>query len=58
MQRLSRVSHAYEMSMAKMLNHIVSVALDELEGKEDEYTICIPVQDPEGPKDTEEARGH
>ncbi len=54
-ERLHRVSHAYEMPMTKMLNHIVTVALDELEGKEDEYTICIPVRSAQpAPDGTEE----
>ena len=28
---------------AKMLNQIVSAALDELDGKQDEFTVCTPV---------------
>ncbi len=43
LQRLKRIACAYEMSPEKMLNHILAVSLQELEGKEDEYTICIPV---------------
>ncbi len=39
MQRLARVAHAYEMPMGKMLAHVLTVSLDELEGKEDAYTI-------------------
>ena len=54
-ERLHRVSHAYEMPMTKMLNHIVTVALDELEGKKDEYTICTPVRSAQpAPDGTEE----
>lgn len=44
MQRLARVAAAYEMTTGKMLMHILTAALDELEGKEDEYTICTPVE--------------
>jgi hypothetical protein len=47
-RRLYRVSQAYEMPMTKMLNHIVSTALDELEGREDECTIVIPNTTPNG----------
>ena len=43
MQRLARVAHAYEMTVGKMLAHILTTALDELEGKQDDYTICVPV---------------
>lgn len=46
-RRLYRVSHAYEMPMTKMLNHILSTALNALEGKGDEYTIVIPSRPPE-----------
>ena len=42
MQRLSRVARAYEMPVGKMLAHILAVSLDELEGKQDDYTLCIP----------------
>ena len=38
MQRLARVARAYEMPVGKMLMHILSTALDELEGKQDDYT--------------------
>ncbi len=44
MQRLARVAHAYEMPVGKMLAHILTTALDELEGKENDYTICTPIQ--------------
>ena len=44
MQRLARVAAAFEMPMGKMLAHILTTALDELEGKENDYTICVPVQ--------------
>jgi hypothetical protein len=47
LQRLARVACAYEMPAAKMLNHVLAVALDELEGKEDDYTIVIPNRAPE-----------
>ncbi len=43
MQRLARVAHAYEMPVGKMLAHILSTALDELEGKQDDCTFCLPV---------------
>ena len=43
MQRLSRVAHAYEMPVGKMLTHILMTALDELEGKHDAFTVAIPV---------------
>ncbi len=44
MQRLARVARAYEMPMGKMLTHILMTALDELEGKENDYTICTPIR--------------
>ncbi len=44
MQRLARVAHAYEMPVGKMLAHILTTALDELEGKENDYTICTPIR--------------
>ena len=44
MQRLARVAHAYEMPVGKMLAHILTTALDELEGKESDYTICTPIR--------------
>ena len=43
MQRLSRVARAYEMSVGKMLTHILITALDELEGKQDDFTIIMPL---------------
>ena len=43
MQRLARVAHAYEMSVGKMLAYILMTALDELEGKQDDFTVAIPV---------------
>lgn len=43
LQRLQRVATAYEFETERFLNHIVAVALDELEGREDDYTVCIPV---------------
>ena len=44
LQRLARVACAYEFETERFLNHIMTVALDELEGREDDYTVCIPVQ--------------
>ncbi len=44
MQRLTRVAHAYEMPVGKMLAHILMTALDELEGKENDYTISTPIR--------------
>ncbi len=43
MQRLARVARAYEMPVGKMLAHILTTALDELEGKQDDFTVAIPV---------------
>ncbi len=43
MQRLARVAHAYEMSVGKMLAYILMTALDELEGKQDDFTIVVPL---------------
>ncbi len=43
MQRLAHVAHAYEMTVGKMLAHILNTALEELEGKQDDYTLCLPV---------------
>ncbi len=43
MQRLARVAHAYEMSVGKMLAYILMTALDELEGKQDDFTVAIPI---------------
>ncbi len=47
MQRLARVATAYEMTVGKMLTFILISALEELEGKQDDYTICMPIS-PEG----------
>ncbi len=41
-QRLNRISVAYEMEPERMLNFILSVSLDELEGRQNEYTVCVP----------------
>ena len=43
MQRLSRVARAYEMPVGKMLTHILITALEELEGKQDDFTIVVPL---------------
>ncbi len=48
MQRLSRVAHAYKMSVGKMLAHILMTALDELEGKQDAFSVCLPVSKQDG----------
>ena len=39
---LRRISAAYEMSPKKMLNLIVAVGLEELDGRQDELTVCVP----------------
>lgn len=41
--KLTRIAAAYEMSAHTMLNHILTVALDELDGRQDDYTVCLPV---------------
>ena len=56
MQRLTRVAHAYEMPVGKMLAHILTTALDELEGKEDDYTLCLPVSRAHDPAQREAIR--
>ena len=33
-----------ECRVGKMLAHILTTALDELEGKESDYTICTPIR--------------
>ncbi len=43
MQRLSRVARAYKMPVGKMLAIILQTSLDELEGKQDDFTVAIPV---------------
>jgi len=48
LQRLQRVAAAYEFETERFLNHIVMVALDELEGREDDCTVCIPVERKQG----------
>ncbi len=53
MQRLARVAAAYEMTVGKMLAHILTISLDELEGKQDEYTVCMPVRRTHGPAQRE-----
>ncbi len=53
MQRLARVAHAYKMSVGKMLAHILTTALDELEGKQDDYTLCLPVTSAHDPAQRE-----
>ncbi len=52
MQRLARVAHAYEMPVGKMLAHILMTALNELEGKQDAFSVAIPVAE----KDAHERR--
>lgn len=42
LQRLRRIAAEYEMSPDKMLGIILAVSFDELEGKEDEYTVYAP----------------
>ena len=42
MQRLTRVAAAYEMTAGKMLTVILINALDELEGKQNTYSIGAP----------------
>ena len=42
--RLHRISAAYEMTPERMLNIIVAISLEELEGREDDFTICIPAR--------------
>ncbi len=56
MQRLTRVAHAYEMPVGKMLTHILTTALDELEGKQDDYTVCLPVSRAHDPVQREAMR--
>ena len=56
MQRLARVAHAYEMPVGKMLTHILTTALDELEGKESDYTLCLPVSRAHDPTQREAMR--
>ena len=56
MQRLARVAHAYEMTVGKMLAHILTTALDELEGKENDYTLCLPVSRAHNPAQRETVR--
>ncbi len=56
MQRLARVAHAYEMTVGKMLAHILTTALEELEGKENNYTLCLPVSRAHDPAQREAIR--
>ncbi len=56
MQRLTRVAYAYEMPVGKMLTHILTTALDELEGKQDDYTVCLPVSRAHDPVQREAIR--
>ncbi len=56
MQRLAHVAHAYEMTVGKMLAHILMTALDELEGKQDDYTLCLPVSRAHNPAQREAMR--
>ena len=56
MQRLARVAHAYKMTVGKMLTHILTTALDELEGKESDYTLCLPVSRAHDPTQREAMR--
>ena len=48
LQRLCHIAACYEMESAKMLNFILSVALDELRGREDDFTICVPTDFEDG----------
>ncbi len=45
-QRLRRVAACYEMTADKMINIILAVGLEELDGCEDDLTICVPVTCP------------
>ena len=56
MQRLARVAAAYEMTVGKMLAHILTIALEELEGKQDDYTFCLPVSCTHDPAQREAIR--
>ncbi len=56
MQRLSSVAHAYKMTVGKMLAHILNTALDELEGKQNDYTLCLPVSRTHDPVQREAMR--
>ncbi len=56
MQRLAHVAHAYEMPVGKMLAHILNTALEELEGKQDDYTFCLPVSRAHDPVQREAMR--
>jgi hypothetical protein len=56
MQRLARVAAAYEMPVGKMLAHILTISLEELEGKQDDYTLCLPVSRTHGPVQREAMR--
>ncbi len=56
LHKLHRIAAAYEMDATKMLNHIVAVALDELDGKQDDYTVCIPVWSEEPRREPEYTR--
>ena len=40
--RLCRVSEAFEMTAEKMLNFILAVSLEELDGMQDDLTVCVP----------------
>ena len=46
---LRRISAAYEMSPEKMLNLIVAVGLEELDGRQDDLTVCVPAGDAGSP---------
>ena len=42
LQRLRWLSTVYEMEPGRMLNLILSVSFDELEGQADDFTVYVP----------------
>lgn len=48
LQRLRRISAAYEMTAEKMLGIILATALEELDGMQDDYTVVLPVDPDDG----------
>ncbi len=43
LQRLHFIAACYEMEPGRMLNLIVAISLEELDGMQDELTVCTPV---------------
>lgn len=51
-RRVIDAAAGMNMSPAKLLNLIVAVALEELEGADDDIEITVPIRNPKHPKNS------